>query len=124
MKYRHFAGVSVIAGALTGALLLSSQSVLGSSHSKAPKTPLEQGKAKTIQMCQACHVFPGATQAGTVGPAFVAMKARFPDRQRLRDIIDDPHKSIKPHTMMPPFGRNGLMNKEEIELVIDYLYTI
>ncbi len=89
-----------------------------------PKTPLEQGKVLALKLCQACHEFKGADQAGTVGPPFIQMSQRFPKRERMRDIIYDPQKALKPHTMMPPFGRHGFLDKKEIELVIDYLYTL
>jgi hypothetical protein len=32
--------------------------------------------------------------------------------------------AIKKDTMMPPFGRNELLAKDEIEKVIDFLYTL
>ncbi len=89
-----------------------------------PKTPLAQGKAMTLKLCQACHEFKGASQAGTVGPPFIQMSQRFPQRDRIRAIIYDPQKAIKPHTMMPPFGRHGFLDKKDIELVIDFLYTL
>ena len=76
------------------------------------------------EQCVPCHEFPGAEQAGNLGPPFVAMKERFADRKRLHDIIYDAAAVLKPHTMMPPFGRLELLNKDEIELVIDYLYTL
>ena len=90
----------------------------------APRTAVEQGKAKAIELCQACHQFEGADQAGTVGPPLLAMKARFPDEARLRAIIYDPQKTGKPYTMMPPFGRNGLVTEQEIEQIIVFLYTL
>ena len=88
------------------------------------KTPLDKGKATATKLCQACHEFKGANQAGTVGPPFVKMSQRFPQRERLRDIIYDPQKAIKRHTMMPPFGRHGFLNKQETEQLIEFLYTL
>jgi len=87
------------------------------------KSSLEEGRAIAINLCQACHSFTGASQAGTVGPPFVSMKIRFPDRRRMRDIIYDPQNE-KPNTMMPPFGRHGFVNEKEMDLLIDYLYTL
>jgi sulfur-oxidizing protein SoxX len=52
------------------------------------------------------------------------MKARFPERQKLYEIIYDPHVATKSHTMMPPFGRNGLVDDNQIQLIIDFLYTL
>ena len=79
--------------------------------SEKPKTPLENGRAVALTLCQACHTFKGTDQAGTVGPPFVSMSQRFPSRVRLRDIIYDPQTAIKTDTMMPPFGRHGFLNK-------------
>jgi hypothetical protein len=42
----------------------------------------------------------------------------------LEQIIYDPHKAIKPNSMMPPFGRNGLLDSAQVNLIIDYLYTL
>ena len=86
--------------------------------------PVEQGKKLSVAFCQACHFFEGTEQAGTVGPPFVAMKQRFPDREKLRNIIFDPHFYIKPYSMMPPFGRNELLTKEQIDKVVEFLYTL
>ncbi len=88
------------------------------------ETPLQQGRKLTIDLCQACHFFEGTTQAGTVGPPLLAMKPRFPDRQKLEKIIYDPHRNTKPDSMMPPFGRNGLIDDHQTQLIIDYLYTL
>ncbi len=117
--------ISMMAVFVTGTLVMGS--LLGSNEAIAAekaKTPLEQGKELTVTLCQACHQFEGTNQAGTVGPAIVAMKARFPDRKKLYEIIYDPHVAIKPYTMMPPFGRNGLVDEHQIQLIIDFVYTL
>jgi len=88
------------------------------------KSPLQQGKELTIEYCQACHYFEGTNQAGTLGPPLVAMRPRFPERTRLEKIIYDPHRATKPDSMMPPFGRNGLLDEHQIQRIIDYLYTL
>jgi len=85
---------------------------------------LELGKKLALENCQACHQYAGTEQAGTVGPPLVGMKGRFPERQKLFDIIYDPQKVLSKQTMMPPFGRNELMAKDEIESVIDFLYSL
>ena len=90
---------------------------------QSPQTSVDMGKAIAINLCQACHSFDGADQAGTVGPAFAKMKQRFPEREKLRTIIYDPQKA-KPHTRMPPFGRHGFVDKAQIEQLIDFIYTL
>jgi sulfur-oxidizing protein SoxX len=88
------------------------------------KTPIAAGQTLAIEQCQACHQFKGADQAGTLGPAFISMSERFPKRERLQEIIYDAQKAINPYSMMPPFGRHGLLNKNETEQLIDFLYTL
>lgn len=105
---------------MTGSLLVSP---LGSTAEK-PKTPLEQGQKLAIDFCQACHYFEGTNQAGTVGPPLLAMQPRFPQREKLEKIIYDPQRATKPDTMMPPFGRNGLLDEKQIQLIVDFLYTL
>jgi L-cysteine S-thiosulfotransferase len=76
--------------------------------------------------CLACHAMPsdpGAITSTNIGPPLLSMKARFPDRERLRRQIWDA-EAINPDTVMPPFGRNHILTGEEIDLVIDYLYTL
>jgi sulfur-oxidizing protein SoxX len=107
---------------LTLILLTVMLSIEAAAETADSKT--EEGKKLTLDFCQACHQYEGTEQAGTVAPPLVAIKARFPDRKKLYDIIYDPHKAINSQTMMPPFGRNNLMTKEEIDKVIDFLYTL
>lgn len=87
-------------------------------------TAVERGKKLALENCQACHQYVGTEQAGTVGPPLVAMKSRFPERKKLYSIIYDPQQALSEHTMMPPFGRNELLDNDEIEHVIEFLYTL
>lgn len=121
MKYIITTIFTRVAGTLIIGSFLISQDAIAAEKAK---TPLEQGKELTINLCQACHQFEGTNQAGTVGPPILAMKARFPDRKKLYEIIYNPHVAIKSYTMMPPFGRNGLVDDNQIQLIIDFLYTL
>ena len=73
--------------------------------------------------CLACHMIEYGELAGNIGPPLVAMKARFPKRDDLFDQIWDP-TAKNPSSFMPPFGKHGVITKEEIEKIIDYLYTL
>lgn len=76
--------------------------------------------------CLACHQMPGDTSAeslANIGPPLLAMAQRFPDRTRLREQIRDARR-FNPDTVMPPFGTHRILTSEEIELVLDYLYTL
>ncbi|HUU72424.1 MAG TPA: sulfur oxidation c-type cytochrome SoxX [Burkholderiales bacterium] len=76
--------------------------------------------------CLACHAAPSDPEAITranIAPPLVAMRARFGDREALRSQIWDAAQN-NPDTIMPPFGRHLILTGDEIELIIDYLYTL
>jgi L-cysteine S-thiosulfotransferase len=76
--------------------------------------------------CLACHAIPNdpaATSPGDIGPPLIGMKARFPDRSKLRAQIWDA-SVINPKTAMPPFGKNKILTEAEIDHVTDYIYGI
>ena len=72
--------------------------------------------------CVTCHDIKGGDSPGNVGPQLSDMKNRYPDRKELAVIIFDETKR-NPLSVMPPFGRNLILTPEEIESVIDFLYT-
>jgi sulfur-oxidizing protein SoxX len=75
--------------------------------------------------CLACHQFPGDSGANTlanIGPPLLAIRSRFPDRTLLRSRLWDSMQT-NPNTVMPPFGKHKILSGDEIELIIDYLYT-
>ncbi len=76
--------------------------------------------------CLACHAMPrdaGAVTSANIGPPLVAIRARFPEREPLRRQIWDAGLT-NPDTVMPPFGKHQILTPEEIELIVDYLYTL
>ena len=88
---------------------------------------LEQGKSLATERakgnCLACHSIEDGQLPGNLGPPLLAMKLRFPDRERLRRQIYDASINNR-HSRMPPFGRHQILTAEEIELIMDYLYTL
>ncbi len=73
--------------------------------------------------CLACHAMGDGDLPGNIGPPLVAMKARFPDKAKLRSQIWDATKT-NPNSMMPPFGRHNVLTEEEIDKVVEYVYTL
>jgi len=73
--------------------------------------------------CFTCHDYKGAHLAGNVGPPLVAMKARFPDKAKLRAQIWDATKA-NPHSMMPPFGKYEVLSNKEIDAITEWVYTL
>lgn len=89
---------------------------------------VEEGKkiafGRSDGNCLACHMMPGGTSPGNIGPALIAMKMRFPDKQKLYDRVWGSEKPKDVYSMMPFFGQNGILTDEEISKVVDYLYTL
>ena len=73
--------------------------------------------------CLACHMMDDGVSPGDIGPPLIAMKARFPDRAKLRSQIWDPQVA-NPSTRMPPFGKHQIVSEAEIDAIVDYLYTL
>ena len=73
--------------------------------------------------CLACHQIEGGSLAGNIGPPLVAMKARFPDYDKLRAQIDDARIN-NPNTIMIPFGPHAVMSAKEIDLVTKFIHTL
>jgi len=79
----------------------------------------ERGKGN----CLACHMMDDGQLPGNLGPPLLAMKLRFPERQALtRQICDATERN--PDSRMPPFCRHGILTVDEVELIVDYLYTL
>lgn len=78
---------------------------------------------RTKGNCLACHAIPGEPKAespGNIGPPLVSMKARYPDRAKLRARIWD-ETAFYHDSVMPPFGRNKILTEQEVDLVTDYI---
>ncbi len=73
--------------------------------------------------CLACHAIAGGNAPGNMGPPLVGIAQRFPQRADLRARLFDP-TVFNPISAMPPFGKHRLLTEEEIEKVMDFLYTL
>ena len=91
------------------------------------KSVAEQGKEIAFHRkkgnCLACHAIEGGELAGNIGPPLIAMKARFPDKAKLRAQIADATQA-NPNSIMPPFGRNQIISESEIDKIVEFLYTL
>lgn len=110
-------------GYLSVLLLLSSVLFSGIASADA----IEDGKKVAFDRkkgnCLACHMIPGGSLPGDIGPPLVAMKARFPDKAALREQIWD--ATIKnPNTIMPPFGKHQILSEQEVDLVTEFIHSL
>jgi sulfur-oxidizing protein SoxX len=73
--------------------------------------------------CLACHAIDDGELPGNIGPPLKFMQQRFPDRAKLREQVWDP-TARNPDTIMPPFGKYGILSDQEIDLIVDYIHTL
>jgi sulfur-oxidizing protein SoxX len=117
MRPGRKAAVAILAGFVVSPALCASAQA---------QTPAMPGQTLAFDRskgnCLTCHDIKGGDAPGNVGPQLADMKTRFPDRKQLAAIIFDETRR-NPQTVMPPFGRNLILTNDEIEAVVDFLYT-
>ena len=110
--------------AVVGALLLTS---FPASAADGASSIVEKGKAVAFDRkkgnCLACHMTGDGTLPGNIGPPLIGMKARFPDKAKLRAQVWD-STVANPNSIMIPFGRNRVLSEEEIDQIVEYVYTL
>jgi sulfur-oxidizing protein SoxX len=111
--------------AVLGALALAPN--MAAAADSGEQSMIKQGKEIAFDRkkgnCLACHQIDDGTLPGNIGPPLVGMKARFPDKSKLRQQIWNATKA-NPNTMMPPFGLYHILTKDEINKVVEYIYTL
>ncbi|MBT5966558.1 MAG: sulfur oxidation c-type cytochrome SoxX [Gammaproteobacteria bacterium] len=73
--------------------------------------------------CLACHIIEEGEDPGNIGPVLVNMRQKYPDKEQLRAIIWDA-SAFNAQSSMPPFGRNKILSPEDLDLVVDYIWSI
>jgi sulfur-oxidizing protein SoxX len=109
------------------ATVLGAMSMAAPQLAAADEQAIAEGKKIAFDRkkgnCLACHHIAGGELPGNIGPALVAMKTRFPDKAKLRAQIWDSTVN-NPNTMMPPFGRHEILTEDEIDKVVEFIYSL
>ena len=110
--------------AVIGALIMTS---LPAAAADEAGSVIEKGKAVAFDRkrgnCLACHAIDDGTLPGNIGPPLIAMKLRYPDKAKLRAQIWDATVA-NPNSIMIPFGRHRVLTEEQIDQVVEYIYTL
>ena len=100
---------------------------LGACAFNSKQQHLVTGKQLSFQRdkgnCLACHIIEGGEDPGNVGPALVDIQAKFATKSQLKALIWDATQ-FNAQSSMPPFGRNKILTPEELELVVDYIWSL
>ncbi len=103
---------------------------LTAAHAGEPADSASGGRELAVSTakgnCLACHQMPGDAEAissANIGPPLIAMRERFPERERLRAQIWDATRN-NPQTVMPPFGKHRVLSEEEIDKITDYIHGL
>ncbi len=116
---RLFNGGLIVLAPVYVLLSVCSENVTADALAAGKSLAMDKSKGN----CLACHVIDDGQQPGNIGPPLMLMKQRFPDADVLFNQIWDATRN-NPDTRMPPFGRHGILSREEIEKIIGYLYTL
>ena len=117
----------IMSAALLGFSLTSSAEV---SAAKGKEIFHARGKPKypgqVIGNCTACHwvqetELRGGDFPGNVGPALLGMKRLT--KEQIRQKIWDPNQE-NPTSIMPAFGKHGMMSKDDIQSLVEYIHTL
>lgn len=119
--------LTVVSAVMAGAVTVAAPVANAAEEKKL--TPVEEGKKLAFDRskgnCLACHMIADGTSPGEIGPPLMAMQARYPDKQKLFDKIwGKPGTEGMPETMMLPFGQNKVLSDDEINKVVEFLYTL
>ena len=76
--------------------------------------------------CIACHQLPEGTGPATradLGPRLEGARMRSLGRAKLRELLDDATVP-NPATVMPPYGRHRILDRAEIERLVEFLHAL
>ncbi len=119
--------LKLITSASAVAAILGTVAVVPQVSVAAEPSVVEQGKElafnRTKGNCLACHQIEGGDLPGNIGPPLFSMKQRFPDKTKLRAQIWDSNDK-NPNSIMPPFGRHEILSEQEIDKIVEYVYSL
>jgi sulfur-oxidizing protein SoxX len=118
LRGRRIAARAMFAVVFTGSL--------ATAGAREELPPAAAGEALAFDVekgnCLACHQITGGEQGGNIGPALSHIKQRYPDKEMLRALIYDASRT-NPNSVMPPFGRHAILTREELNQVVEFIYT-
>lgn len=114
------AGTLAIAlGTLVGNPLIAAEETNPSALAAGKELAFDRSKGN----CLACHHIDGGASGGTIGPPLIAMSVRYPDKEKLRAQIWDATVA-NPDSAMPPFGSHHILSDQELDQVVEFVWSL
>jgi sulfur-oxidizing protein SoxX len=109
--------LALLCGVMIGTPALAAEGASAAEEGKAIAFSRRKGN------CLACHMMDDGESPGTLGPPLVAMQVRYPDKAKLRAQIYDPTVA-NAESAMPPFGKHEILTEDELDKVVEYVWTL
>ncbi|OQK17401.1 sulfur oxidation c-type cytochrome SoxX [Methyloprofundus sedimenti] len=91
------------------------------------KQRLATGKDLSFQRskgnCLACHIIEDGEDPGNIGPPLIDIQTKYKTKDQLKAVIWDATQ-FNTNSSMPPFGKNNILSPEELDLVVDYIWSL
>ena len=117
----------ILSSAMALTMMVGGLSLVPNSANAEGANLVEEGKKvsfnRKLGNCLACHKMKGGSLEGNIGPELVNMKARYPDKAKLRAQIWDATVN-NPNTIMPPFGKHKIVSEKEVDAIVEFVYTL
>ena len=127
MRATRKSAIKAITAVSAVVLTMSSFYMVPQTAIAADKSMVAEGKKVAFNRkkgnCLACHKIKGGELPGNIGPELIAMKARYPDKAKLRSKIWDATVT-SPNSIMPPFGKHKILTEKELDLVVEFIHTL
>ena len=111
--------LALVLGGLAGTPALAADDAAATALEDGKKIAFDRSKGN----CLACHHIDGGASAGNIGPPLIAMSVRYPDKDKLRAQIWDA-TIANPESAMPPFGSHHVLSDQEIDKLVDFIWSL
>lgn len=109
--------IASAASMLLGSLAIAPAAIAGNAEN-GKKVAEDRKKGN----CFTCHSYQGAHLAGNIGPSLDGIGKRKSEQEIYDQVYDATKKN--PNTTMPPFGKHGILSKQEIEDIAAWVSTL
>jgi len=73
--------------------------------------------------CLACHVIQDGEDPGNIGPELINIQNKFVSKRELKALLWDATQ-FNPNTSMPPFGKHNILTENELNAVVNYIWSL